>query len=72
MRTQLSDVFNFRGPDWAALRAYLTEERDRKVSLLLGKADLDETNRLRGAINLIDQLLREEQAAARKAAEERA
>ena len=61
----LKGFVNFGSPDWAALKLYLLEVREQRVARLISPEDERSSDRLRGAISLIDQLLSEETAALR-------
>jgi hypothetical protein len=63
MAIKLEEQVNFHGTDWIAIRAYLMEQDDNKVALLLGAKTHDETNELRGAVKFIRHLLSIEKTA---------
>ena len=65
MATPLKGFVNFGSPEWAAVKRYLLEVREQRVARLISPEDERSSDRLRGAINLIDQLLSEETAALR-------
>lgn len=47
----------FEGATWQALRLHLEKTRENKVGLLLRAQTWEETNQIRGAIAVLDQLL---------------
>ena len=49
---------NFNGPEWEAIKRWLLSTRETKVSLLIGAANQTDSDKLRGAITMIDQLLK--------------
>lgn len=59
MRNQinLKARISLYGPDWLAIKEWLQIEREHLVSKIIADKDQDETNKLRGAIELIDKLL---------------
>lgn len=59
MRNQinLKARISLYGPDWLAIKEWLQIEREHLVSKIIAGKDQDETNKLRGAIELIDKLL---------------
>lgn len=63
----LSKVLNFHGPEWSTLKLYLEEQRNLKVRQLIGSSDHDASQKLRGTIEFIELLLRQEEAALRAA-----
>lgn len=60
-------MINFYGQDWAAIKEWLLDSKKKKTGLLVSATDHDTSNKLRGAINLIDELLRLEDAAIKAA-----
>lgn len=60
-------MINFYGPEWAATKKWLLESKDKKIGLLVSATDHDTSNRIRGAIQLINELLALEEAALRAA-----
>lgn len=58
-----ASMLNFHGYDWPIIRAYLKEVREQKIGRLLQDINHDEVNKIRGALSVIDQLLRLETAA---------
>ncbi len=65
MATPLKGFVNFGSHEWAAVKRYLLEVREQRVARLISPEDERSSDRLRGAISLIDQLLSEETAALR-------
>ena len=57
------EFINFNGPEWNVLRIYLKEMQDRKTAMLIAENSHDESNKIRGAIIVIRELLRLETAA---------
>lgn len=56
MSTYLEHV-QFEGATWRALKHHLEVKRNNKVGMLVASTDHDESNRIRGAINMLDELL---------------
>ena len=54
---------NFAGQDWSLLKMYLDKKLDTKISLLVGESEHDESNKIRGAISIIKEILALEKAA---------
>jgi len=50
-------------PTWKLLKAWLEKKKETKIGLLIGSKDHDESNRLRGALSIIDELFAAEKAA---------
>lgn len=63
----LATTLNYYGPDWAVMKAHLLEQRDVKVRQLIGCAEHDRSNVLRGELKFIDALLITEEAALKAA-----
>lgn len=59
------DLINFAGSDWTIIKMYLEEQRKAKVGLLIGAKSHDDSNKVRGSLAMIDQLLSLEKAANR-------
>lgn len=53
---------------WRAVKKELIELRDRRIEQLIGEMNPDESNKLRGAIQLVNMLLKAEEAALKQAA----
>lgn len=47
----------FEGATWRALKHHLEVTKQNKIGLLVAESDHDKSNRIRGAIQVIDQLL---------------
>jgi ABC-type molybdate transport system ATPase subunit len=47
----------FEGATWRAIKHHLEEVRANKVRLLVSSETHDESNRIRGAIQVLDQLI---------------
>lgn len=67
MAIDLAKTLNYYGPEWAVMKAFLQEQRELKVRQLVGAADHDRSNVLRGEIKVIEHLLATEEAAHRAA-----
>lgn len=59
---------NWGGRDWILLRAYLEDMKQKKISLLIGATTQEQSDKLRGALSVIDVILAEEAAAQSRAA----
>lgn len=57
------EAIMFNGRDWQLLKAFLLAQRDSKLSMLVGATDHDTSNKLRGALGMIQTLLHLETAA---------
>ena len=55
--------FQYEGNQWQVLKKYLQEVKEVKVGLLVKATDHDESNRIRGAISMIGQILALEETA---------
>jgi hypothetical protein len=53
----------FGGRDWELIKAYLKEEQEQKIRMLVSATDHDTSNRIRGALSMIQALLSLETAA---------
>lgn len=60
-------MINFHGGDWAAIKTWLLDSKQKKMGLLVSATDHDTSNKIRGAITMIDELLRLEEAATKAA-----
>jgi glycerophosphoryl diester phosphodiesterase len=58
-------LLNFAGRDWQVLKKYLEDARETKVGLLINAKSHDDSNKLRGSLDMIAQLLRLDKAAER-------
>ena len=56
---------NYYGSDWAAIKEWLLEAKERKIGLLIQADTNDKTNQVRGALSIIQEILALEDAAAR-------
>lgn len=65
MARSLKGFVDFGGPQWTAIKLYLEEAKESKIGLLIAPQDERKSDNLRGAIEFINQLLREEAAALR-------
>lgn len=63
--------FNFNTRDWELLEAWLRQERENKVGILIGAATEKDADKVRGAIQYIDSLLGLKRAAILAANENR-
>jgi hypothetical protein len=61
---------NFAGRDWILMKAWLKQTKETKVGLLIGAKTQEQSDKIRGALGLIDQLLALEDAANRPRKEE--
>lgn len=61
-RTLMARV-SFHGPDWAAVKEWLQEERQERLDKLVKSTSWDDSLKHQGAINQIDRLLRVEEDA---------
>lgn len=57
----------FGGRDWQVLKAWLLEQREQKIGLLVQSETHDKSNQIRGALAMIHQILALEEAAAKAA-----
>lgn len=65
------DLFKKISPhneSWRAMKTELLELRDRRIEQLIGEMNPDEANKHRGAIQLVNMLLKAEEAAIKQAA----
>lgn len=53
----------FKGRDWTLLKAYLEEQQKLKLQMLVSAVDHDSSNKIRGALGMIQTLLSLEKAA---------
>lgn len=60
-------MINFYGQEWAATKKWLLESKEKKIGLLVSATDHDTSNRIRGAIQVINELLALEEAAVKAA-----
>lgn len=60
---RLEDHVNFHGPDWNAIKIFLEQVKEVKIGLLVQAVEHDESNKIRGALSLIQQLLAYDKAA---------
>lgn len=56
-KINLKAHFSFFGPEWAAIKAWLEEERAIRVSKLIKAKTQEDSQEQRGAISVIDKLL---------------
>lgn len=54
---------NFNGPEWAAIERWLLSSREKKTALLVNSDSHDESNKIRGALMLITEILAQKKAA---------
>ncbi len=54
---------NFHGPEWATIKGWLLKAKETKTDLLVGAEDHDKSNKLRGALSMINEILQLEKAA---------
>jgi hypothetical protein len=60
---------NFHGRDWILMKAYLEKMQKDKIGLLIGADSQSQSDKIRGALQLISQLLALEAAAQSRAAQ---
>lgn len=60
-------MINFYGADWAATKKWLLDSREKKIGLLVSATDHDTSNKIRGAISVINEILALEEAAIKAA-----
>ena len=65
MVKELKGFVNFGGPDWNAIKMYLEHHKEVKIGSLISATDEKKADRLRGAIEFINQILNEAAAAQR-------
>jgi len=63
----LKSHISLYGPEWAAIKQWLQEERELRLTSLLSAKTHEDSQRHRGAVEVIDKLLRVEKDAARAA-----
>ena len=56
---------NYHGGDWAAIKEWLIEAKERKIGLLIQADNNDRTNQVRGSLSIIQEMLALEDAAAK-------
>lgn len=56
MNDYLSHI-QFEGATWRAFKSHLEKMKENKIRLLVSEDSHDKSNRIRGAIEVIDQLL---------------
>ncbi len=59
----LPENFQYDGYQWQVLKQYLLGVKETKVGLLVQATDHDESNRIRGAISMLNQILALEETA---------
>lgn len=59
----IEESINFNGPEWAAVERWLLSSREKKIGLLLSADNHDASQKIRGAISQIDDMLRLKKAA---------
>ncbi len=57
----------FQGRDWMLLKHYLQQQQATKISMLLSEESHDKSNKIRGSLQVIQQILALEDAAQRAA-----
>lgn len=68
---ELSKYINFNSPEWRAIKLWLEETKEIKIEMLIGTSDHDKSNQIRGALSMIQALLKLEEIAAQGAANQR-
>lgn len=64
---ELEKHLNFAGQDWYILKKWLEEAKENKIGLLITADTHDKSNQIRGALSIIQTLLKMEEAALRAA-----
>lgn len=59
----LTQYIQYEGQQWQVLKQYLLQVKESKIGLLVSAKDHDESNKIRGAILMINQLLALEETA---------
>lgn len=59
----LTQYIQYEGQQWQVLKQYLLQVKESKIGLLVSAKDHDESNKIRGAIFMINQLLALEETA---------
>lgn len=57
----------FENRDWQVIKAWLLEKKERKIGLLIQAKDNDESNKIRGSLGFIQEILALETAATQAA-----
>ena len=63
MLPDLANSLDVNTPTWKLMKAWLEKKKETKTSMLVGSKEHDESNRIRGALSVIDELLALEKAA---------
>lgn len=63
MLPDIDKYIQYDGNAWQVLKQYLLAVKETKVGLLVNATDHDESNRIRGAISMIGQILALEETA---------
>lgn len=63
MLPNIDNYIQYDSNAWQVLKTYLLAVKETKVGLLVQATDHDESNRIRGAISLINQILALEETA---------
>lgn len=63
------DTVNFHGADWAKIKAYLLEQKDIAINVLCSDLDPVETNKQRGKLIFIQQMLNRAERITKQASE---
>lgn len=58
-----TSYIQYEGQQWQVLKQHLLQVKESKIGLLVSATDHDESNRIRGAISVINQLLALEETA---------
>lgn len=61
--TNYSEVIDFNGPTWRAIKAWAEEKQAVKLKLLIGADSHDKSNQLRGSLQNLSELLALDKAA---------
>ena len=63
MLPEIDKHIQYDGNAWQVLKTYLLAVKETKVGLLVQATDHDESNRIRGAISMVNQILALEETA---------
>lgn len=63
MSMKPEDYINFHGPEWAVLKAWLMTKQETQMGILTSDITHDTSNKIRGSLALIREILALEKAA---------
>lgn len=58
-----AQYLEFQGATWKTLKLWLEKKREIKIGMLVGAPTHDESNRIRGALSMLEEILALEKAA---------